>query len=121
MPNLFYLFSSMVFFLLIVVICFLPLQKNLHLVKGNFVSNPSRNGIPDGLETKFLILKTLVRDFFLSLSRDGLETTYYPSLIPKTHSVSNQRRICSVSDQRPKESISNYTKFSVLNSVSDKR
>ena len=72
MPNLFYLFPSMVFFLLIVVICFLLLQKNLHLVKGNFVSNPSRNGIPDGLETKFLILKTLVRDFF---------------------SVSNQRRI----------------------------
>ena len=39
------------------------LQKNLHLETDNSVSNPSRNKIPDGLETEFSVLKTLVCDF----------------------------------------------------------
>ena len=40
------------------------LQKNLHLEMDISVSNPSRNGIPDGLETEFSVLKTLVSDFY---------------------------------------------------------
>ena len=41
----------------------MSLQKNLHLETDNSVSNPSRNRIPDGLETDFSVLKTLVCDF----------------------------------------------------------
>ena len=41
----------------------LALQKTLHLETENSVSNPSRNRIPDGLETEFSVLKTLVCDF----------------------------------------------------------
>ena len=84
----------------------LALQKNLHLETDNSVSNLSRNRIPDGLETKFSVLKTLVCDFdllksvsdyrrkFPSLIRDGLETDFSISklIIPKANSVSDQRR-----------------------------
>ena len=38
-------------------------KKNLHLETDNSVSNPSRNRIPDELETEFSVLKTLVCDF----------------------------------------------------------
>ena len=37
--------------------------KNLHLETDNSVSNPSRNRIPDELETEFSVLKTLICDF----------------------------------------------------------
>ena len=36
------------------------LQEKSELDTDNSVSNPSRNGIPDGLETEFLVFKTLV-------------------------------------------------------------
>ena len=36
------------------------LQKKSKLETDNSVSNPSGNGIPDGLETEFSIFKTLV-------------------------------------------------------------
>ena len=39
------------------------LHKNLHLETNNSVSNPSRNRIPNILETEFSVLKTLVCDF----------------------------------------------------------
>ena len=36
------------------------LQKKSKLETDNSVSNPSGNGIPDGLETEFSVFKTLV-------------------------------------------------------------
>ena len=38
----------------------LALQKKSKLETDNSVSNPSGNGIPDGLETEFSVFKTLV-------------------------------------------------------------
>ena len=38
----------------------LTLQEKSKLETDNLVSNPSGNGIPDGLETKFSVFKTLV-------------------------------------------------------------
>ena len=45
------------------------LQKKLHLEMDNSVSNPSRNGISEGLETEFSVLKTLVCGSLPSLIR----------------------------------------------------
>ena len=41
----------------------MSLQKKIHLETDNSVSIPSRNRIPDRLETDFSVLKTLVCDF----------------------------------------------------------
>ena len=63
------------------------LQEKSKLETDNSVSNPSGNGIPDGLETEFSVFKTLV------------------SNCVRLNSVSDQRPnrdgINSVSDQRP--------------------
>ena len=68
-------------------ICKEALQEKSKLETDNSVSNPSGNGIPDGLETEFSVFKTLV------------------SNCVRLNSVSDQRPnrdgINSVSDQRP--------------------
>ena len=54
-------------------------KKTFNLETDNSVSNLSRNGIPNGLETEFSVLKMLVREnsvsnqrrIFLSLIGDG--------------------------------------------------
>ena len=42
---------------------FSALQEKSKLEMDNSVSNPSGNGIPDGLETEFSVFKTLVCNF----------------------------------------------------------
>ena len=68
-------------------ICKEALQEKSKLETDNSVSNPSGNGIPEGLETEFSVFKTLV------------------SNCVRLNSVSDQRPnrdgINSVSDQRP--------------------
>ena len=38
-------------------------KRKIKLETDNSVSNPSGNGIPDGLETKFSVFKTLVSNY----------------------------------------------------------
>ena len=63
------------------------LQEKSKLETDNSVSNPSGNGIPDGLETEFSVFKTLVSNCV------RLNSVSIPSLI--------RDRIDSVSNQRP--------------------
>ena len=81
----------------------MPLHEKSKLETDNSVSNPSGNGIPEGLETKFLVFKTLVSNCVCLNSvsnqrhiRDGI----IPSLIRDGFDSVSKTEFFSVSDQR---------------------
>ena len=74
------------------------LQKKSKLETDNSVSNPSGNGIPDGLETEFSVFKTLVSNCVRlnskrSIISNGSQRRNIRSLFPSLNRDGNRDRI----------------------------